>query len=79
MAAPREADAHVVAAAIACAISECGEVVVDLLRQNQNFVSKLKAQPGVLALSPFSSLFRMCKLQILNGQRDSDPVSGRHL
>jgi hypothetical protein len=35
MAAPREADAHVVAAAIACAISECGEVVVDLLRQNQ--------------------------------------------
>jgi len=29
------------------------------------FASKLKAQWGILALSPFSSLCRMCKLQIL--------------
>ena len=31
------------------------------------FVSKLKAHPGILALSPFSSPCRMCKLQILHG------------
>jgi len=43
------------------------------------FASKLKAQAGVLALFPFSSLFRICKLQILKGRRDSDPVSGHHL
>ena len=44
-----------------------------------NFASKLKAQAGILALFRFASLFGMCKLQILKGRKDSDPVSGHHL
>jgi hypothetical protein len=45
----------------------------------REFASKLKAQPGILALSPFYSLSEMCKLQILQSQADSDPISDRHL
>jgi len=44
----------------------------------RHFASKLKARAGILALSAFSSLFGMYKLQMLLGQAGSDPVSGHH-
>ncbi len=48
-------------------------------RSNPGFCKQIESTTGIPSLSPLSSSFRMRKLQVPLGKRDSDPVSGHHL